>query len=176
MNKYIPSIALIICAFSAVAQNNNSNNIPVRNDTKVLKAAECEWIFKPLIKNNPVSTSETRKPVPLIIMEAIEKAKLKAIDPATNKPIPAKEIFTWKMAVDTLPAYDDTGNVIKYLVVKRQHSINDLNQIRICQDWYLEEATGKFHTVIKWIELLEEIHSGATGTFIGYSVYCRIYY
>jgi hypothetical protein len=110
MKKYIPTIALIICALSTVAQNNNTGSILVRHDTTLLKADECEWIIKSLIKNDPALTSEIGKEVSLIIMQAIEKGKLKAIDPETNKPIPAKEIFTWKMATDTALIYDTDGN------------------------------------------------------------------
>ena len=81
MKKHIPTIALIICAFSSFAQTNNSNSILIRHDTTLLKAEECEWIIKSLAKNNPALTSEIGKPVTLIILEAIEKGKLKAIDP-----------------------------------------------------------------------------------------------
>ena len=42
MKKYIPTIALVICAFSAFAQNSNSNSILVRHDTTLLKAAIVE--------------------------------------------------------------------------------------------------------------------------------------
>ena len=175
MKKYIPTFALIICALSTVAQNSNTNSILIRHDTTLLNADECEWIIKSLLKNDPTLTSEIGKPVPLIIMEAIEKGKLKAIDPETNKPIPAKEIFTWKMTGDTVPEYDTEGNIKRYLVVKRIHSSNDLNQVRIYQDWYFDVSTGKFNAVIKWIELLEDI-STSQGIYLGKAALCRIYY
>lgn len=176
MKTYIITIGLLTCAYSTFAQNKNEHNILVRHDTTLLKANECEWIIKSLAKNYPSLTSQIGKPVPLIMLQAIEKGKLKAIDPETNKPIPPKEIFTWKIAADTMPVYNNDGNVTSYQVVKRLHSSSDLNQLRIFQDWYFDVSTGKFNSVIKWIELLEEIHSAATGTFIGYAVFCRIYY
>lgn len=175
MKKYIPIIALIICAFSSFAQNSNSNSILVHHDTALLNADECEWIIKSLLKNDPTLTSEIGKPVPLIIMEAIEKGKLKAIDPETNEPIPTKEIFTWKMTGDTVPEYDAEGNIKKYLVARRIHSSNNLNQIRIYQDWYFDVLTGKFNGVIKWIELMEDI-STSQGIYLGKAALCRIYY
>lgn len=174
MKKYIPTIALTICAFSAFAQNNNANNILIRHDTTILNADECEWIIKSLIKNNPALTSAIGKPVPLIILQAIEKGKLKAIDPETNKPIPAKEIFTWKMASDTMATYDAAGNE-KHIAVQRRYSSDNFSQIRIFEDWYFDVSAGKFHADIKWIELLVDIHS-YTGLFPGYSTFCRFYY
>lgn len=175
MKKFIPTIVFVICAFSSFAQNVNSNSILIRHDTTLLKADECEWIIKSLIKNDPALTSEIGKPVTLIILEAIEKGKLKAIDPETNKPIPAKEIFTWQMSSDTVPEYDNEGNIKGYRAMKHRHSADNLNQLSIYQDWYFDVATGKFHAVIKWIELRENIRT-SQGFLIGTAALCRIYY
>ncbi len=173
MKKNILTLLLAAITCGCFAQNNN---MLVRHDSTLLKAAECEWLIKSLTKNDPALTSEIGKPVSLIILESIKKGKLKAIDPETNKPIPAKEIFTWKMTADTLPEYNDEGNIIRYMVIKREHSSDNINQIRIYQDWYFDIATGKFVSVIKWIELLEEIYTPSAGIFIGYAALCRIYY
>ena len=108
-------------------------------------------------------------------MEAIEKGKLKAIDPETNKPIPAKEIFTWKMSSDTIAEYDNEGNIKGYRALKHMHSVNNINQLRIFQDWYFDVSTGKFYTVIKWIELRENVRT-SQGIFLGTLALCRIYY
>jgi hypothetical protein len=175
MQKYITTIALIICTLSTAAQTNNISSMLVRHDTTLLKADECEWIIKSLIKNDPALTSVIGKEVSLIIMNAIEKGKLKAIDPETNKPISAKEIFTWKMTGDTIPEYDMDGNIKRYLVAKRVHSSDHLNQIKIYQDWYFDVSTGKFNAVIKWIELMEDIISNQ-GIYLGKVALCRIYY
>ncbi len=175
MKKYIAIIALVICTFSSFSQKANSNIILVRHDTTLLKASECEWIIKSLTKNNPALTSEIGKSVPLIILQAIAKGKLIAIDKLTNKPIPGKQIYTWGMAVDSMLVYDDAGNS-KYKAVQRQRSSDDIPLIRIYQDWYFDVSTGKFQSVIKWIELMEEVHTNSTGIFIGYIPLCRIYY
>ncbi len=174
MKKYIPIAAIAFTAFSSFAQINHSNRRLVRHDTTLLKAQECEWIIKSLTKNDALIPSEIGKPVSLHILQAIEKGKLKAYDPVTNKPIPAKEIFTWKMATDTIPTYDDAGSV-KYTVFKQRHSLDHLNRLRIFQDWFIDISTGKFNSVINSIELLEEIHSSTSGMFIGYLSLCRIY-
>ena len=174
MKEYIPIAAIVITAFSSFAQNSHSNRILVRHDTTLLKAKECEWIVKSLTKNNPTVTSEIGKPVSLIILDAIEKGKLKAFDPVTNKLIPTKEIFKWKMATDTVAVYDDAG-IVHYTVVKQPHSLDLLNRVRVFQDWYIDISTGKFNSVIKSIELLEEIHTSSSGIFIGHLPLCRIY-
>jgi len=176
MKKYIVAIALI-CNFSSFAQNN-TNSILIRHDTTLLKADECEWIIKSLVKNDPSLTSEIGKPVTQIILEAIEKGKIKAIDPETNKPIPAKEIFSWKLGVDSIPIYDTEGEGsggVKYKAIKRLHTANSFNGIEIYQDWYFNISTGKFYAVIKWIELREDILT-SQGIFIGTAALCRIYY
>ena len=175
MKKISTTLALVIVVFSLFAQNSNSNTILVRHDTTILIAAECEWIIKSLTKNDPAFTPELGKPVSLIILQAIEKGKLKAIDRMTNKPIPGKEIYTWEMPVDTVAVYDDAGNS-KYKIIQRLRSSDNIPRIRIYQDWYLNLATGKLQSEIKWIELLEEIHSSYSGIFIGYKPLCRIFY
>jgi Gliding motility associated protein GldN len=174
MKKNIATIALIIFGLSTVAQTNTSS-ILVRHDTTLLKAEESEWIVKSLIKNDPALTSEIGKPVTLIILEAIEKGKLKAIDPETNKLIPAKEIFTWKMSADTIPVYDNEGNITKYQTVRRLHSSDYLKQLRIFQDWYFDVSTGKLHCQIKWVELMEDL-STSQGIYLGRVALCRVYY
>ena len=83
MKKYIITFAMLIAAFSSFAQAN-TNSILVRHDTVLLKAGECEWIIKSLVRNDPSLTSEIAKPVTQVILEAIEKGKLKAIDPETR--------------------------------------------------------------------------------------------
>ena len=147
----------------------------MRRDTTLLKAEECEWIIKSLIKNDPALTSEIGNPVTLIILEAIEKGKLKAIDPKTNKPIPSKEIFTWQMSSDTVPEFDNEGNMKGYRAIKHMHSVNNISELMIFQDWYFDVANSKFHTVIKWIELRENIFT-SQGIMLGTAAFCRIYY
>ena len=117
MKKHITTFTLVIAVFSSFAQKSSSNATLIRHDTTLLKAAECEWIIKWLVKNNPAGTSEIKKSVPQIIFREIEKGRVKAIDRETNKPIPAKEIYTWQMASDTIAIYDDAGNM-KYNVVQ----------------------------------------------------------
>ncbi|MEO6254270.1 MAG: hypothetical protein ABIO79_13235 [Ferruginibacter sp.] len=175
MKKYTATIIILICAFNSFAQSNHTNSILIRHDTTLLNAGECEWIIRSLIKNDPALTSEIGKPVSLIIMQAIEKGKIKAIDPETNKPIPSKEIFTWKMEGDTIPEYDLEGNIKRYLVARRSHAAENLTQIRIYQDWYFDVSTAKFHSRIKWIELMEDI-STSMGIYLGKAPLCRIYY
>lgn len=175
MKKILASFAFLYFASNGYAQNNGVNNILVRHDTTTIKAEESEWIIKSLVKNEPSLTSELGKPLSMVLLQAIAKGKLKAIDPETNKPIPAKDIHTWKMGSDTVPEYDDAGNVKGYQVMKQMHSSQNLNRVRIYQDWYFNVANGKFTSEIKWIELLEEVKT-PTGFSIGHAVLCRIFY
>ena len=174
MRKTTITLALIITAFSSFAQPSKSNTMLVRHDTTVLQANECEWIIKSLLTNVPALTSEIGKSVPQIILEVIAKGKLKAIDVETNQPIPAKEIFTWRIGTDTVVTFDEAGNE-KLSVVQHLRNSDKISRIKVYQDWYFDHSTKKFLSVIKWIELMEEVHT-STGNFIGYTPLCRIYY
>ncbi len=174
MRKITIIIAFIITAFSSFAQTSQSNTLLVRHDTTVLQTDECEWIIKSLITNTSTHTSEIGKSVPQIILEAIAKGKIKAIDVETNQPIAAKEIFTWRIGTDTVLTFDEAGNE-KYSVVQHLRNADKISRIKVYQDWYFDLSTKKFLSTIKWIELMEEVHTH-TGNFIGYMPLCRIYY
>lgn len=172
MKKLITTLLLAAIGYCCFAQNNN---ILIRHDTTLLRADECEWIIKSLVKNDTVLKSQIKRSVPQIMLELIEKGKLTAMKPFTNKPIPAKTIFTWQAAVDSVLNYDNDGNA-RLTTIQRRINADNITQIRIYQDWYFDLDTGKFQVQIKWIELLQEIYTSSTGLFIGYSPYCRIYY
>lgn len=174
MRKITIILAFIISAFSSFAQTTPSNKLLVRHDTTILQADECEWIIKSLLTNTSSLTSEIGKSVPQIILEAIAKGKIKAIDVESNQPIPAKGIFTWRIGTDTVLTFDEAGNE-KYSVVQPLRSADKITRIKIYQDWYVDLLTKKFQSVIKWIELMEEVHTHS-GNFIGYTPLCRIYY
>ena len=171
MKKYFTLLFIAInCGCFA-----QSNNILIRHDTMLLRASECEWIVKSLAKNNPSLTAEIGKSISFILLQAIEKGKLKAIDPITNKLIPAKEIFMWQMPRDSMMVFDSSGENTKVVVVQREISSDKITQIRIYQDWNFDLSTGKFECIIKWIELMEEIYT-SSGLFLGMKPFCRIYY
>ena len=172
MKKYITTLLLAAIGYCCFAQNNS---VLIRHDTTLLRADECEWIIKSLVKNDTVLKSQIKRSVPQIMLESIEKGKLTAMDPVTHKPIPAKAIFTWQAAVDSTLTYDDNGNA-KVTTTLRPINTGNITQIRIYQDWYFDLDTGKFQVQIKWIELLQEMYTSSTGLFIGYSPYCSIYY
>lgn len=175
MKKYFCTFCFALFISCSFAQTKNNNSILIRHDTTLLRADECEWIIKSLVKNDTVLKSQIKRSVPQIMLESIEKGKLTAMDPVTNKPIPAKAIFTWQAAVDSVLNYDNDGNA-KLTTKERRINADNITQIRIYQDWYFDLSTGKFQVQIKWIELLQEIYTSSTGLFIGYSPYCSIYY
>jgi len=176
MKKYIAIFVLAVGTLNSFAQNNNSNNVFIRHDTTLLNAAECEWIVRSLVKNDPAITSAIGRSIPQLILKAIENGKLKAVDRVTDKPIPGKEIYTWGRQADSIPAYDvATGNT-KLTIVQRRLSPANITHIRIYHDWNANISTGKLQSVIKWIELLEDVYTSSTGMFIGYAPLCRIYY
>ena len=174
MRKITIILTFIISAFSSIAQTSQSNKLLVRHDTTILQADECEWIIKSLLTNTSALTSEIGKSVPQIILEAIAKGKIKAIDVESNQPIPAKAIFTWRIGTDTVLTFDEAGNE-KYSVVQHLRNADKISRIKIYQDWYVDLLTKKFQSVIKWIELMEEVTT-PSGNFIGYTSLCRIYY
>jgi len=173
MKKTIFLFAFSIIVLNVFAQNN-SNSILIRHDTATLKVGDCEWIIKSLAKNDPSLNAEIGKSLPQFLLDGIQKGKIKAFDANTNTPITAKKILTWQMPVDSIMTMDESGNS-KLGTIQREHSSDNIDEVRIYNDWYLDVATGKLKSVIKWIELREKIHS-SMGDFLGYAAFCRIYY
>ncbi|MDP3353109.1 MAG: hypothetical protein Q8S44_05150 [Flavobacteriaceae bacterium] len=173
MKKLFYIITIFISTLGAFAQNNSSNIIFVRQDTIILKASESEWLIKSLLKNDSGLTHQSSKTLPIVILELIEKGTLNSNDPISNNAIPPKEIYSWKMPIDTLALYDEVGNVI-YKIKQQILNPNTITQIRIAQDWYFNQNDGKFQCDIKWIELLREIYF--SNLFVGCEPFCRIYY
>ena len=163
MRSYLLPVLLLL---SPSVFSQRAEGILVRHDTTLLKPAECKWIIKS-------STSPRGKSLSLIILQAIEKGKIKAVDPATNKVIPGNKIYTWHIPVDTVMEYGATGNN-SYKIVQRLRSPDDITLIRMYQDWYMDVATGKLYPMATGSELMEEVRSSATGEFMGYRVLCRI--
>lgn len=170
------NILFFFCLLVSVSTfgQTNASAVFVRHDTTILEASDCEWIIKSLVKNDPLLTAEIGKSIPLIMLQAVQKGRLKAIDRETNQPIPGKEIFTWRMPADTVAQFDTSGNM-KYVVIQAERNPADITRLRIFQDWYFDVATAALHPVVKWIELLTEVRS-SSGDFIGYMPLCRIYY
>ena len=151
MKKYSILLVIIIIASNCFAQNGKL----IRHDTTILSAEDGKSFSKSILRS-------------------IATGKLKAVDPETGKVIPANKIYTWRMPADTVASFDAAGNT-KYKVVQQRHSLNDMNQVRIFHDWSIDTSTGKLISVIKRIDLLEEIHS-SSGMSIGYRTLCRIDY
>jgi hypothetical protein len=166
---------LLLLSSSGIFSQPNVSSILVKHDTITLEAAECEWIIKSLVQNDSLLTAEIGKSIPLVILQAIRQGRLKATDRLTNQPIPGREIFTWHMPTDTVPQYDLSGNFVKYAAVQAERSAAGFTRLRIFQDWYFDISESRFYGVVKWIELLEEVHT-SSGIFIGYEPFCRVYY
>ena len=173
MKKITTSLILAAFGYSSLAQNNN---FLVRHDTALLKATECEWVIKSLTKNDPSLTASIGKSVIQVILEAIEKNKLQAVDPQTDIPIPGKEIFNWNMdSVTTILPDSAGGDNSKIVTIKQSLNPSSITQIRVFQDWYFDISTSKFQAEIKWLELVKEVYT-SIGVFLGYTAFCKIYY
>ena len=173
MKKQLLIAALIVTACNSFAQTRTSS-VLVRHDTSTLKADNCAWIIKSLAKNDPSLKPEIGKSLSQLILEAIEKGKIKAFDANTNAPIPAKKIFTWQMPADSMMTSDEKGNT-KLVVVQHKLSSDKIDEIRIYNDLYLDVATGKLQSVIKWLELRAQIYS-SLGDLLGHAAFCRVFY
>jgi hypothetical protein len=108
------------------------------------------------------------------ILKSVAQGKLKAIDYTTNQRIPPGQVYTWRMATDTVLRYDTSGNS-KLEIVQQYRKAEHIPQIRMQQDWYFDSASGRIISRVRWIELLEEI-SSSTGEFVGLRPFCRVYY
>lgn len=175
MKKYLFFFVSILASFNSYAQKAGSDAVLVRQDTITLKASECNWIIKTLPKN--VATSESGNSIPVLLLQAIEQGKLKAFDSWTNKPISAKEIYTWKMPIDTIDV--SNGGNPKYDVVRHKRTADAIKNIRVCQSWYFDVKSNKLFSLINWIELIEPYLYEAIkneNEDAGQIIFCKIYY
>lgn len=168
-------ILLMAVTGITVSAQTNPAHFTVKHDTVILKSSLCEWMVKTLVKNDPSLTPYIGKSVPELLLKAIEKGKIRAIDPETYKAIPAKQINTWRMTADTVMKYDESGNSSGYAVSQRLVNPAKITQIRLYHDVEMNIASGRFYSVVKYVDLMIEIND-PSGTFIGYSTFCRIYY
>lgn len=169
MKIFITLFAVLCFISSSSAQTKKSTAQFVKHDTLLLRADECKWIIKPL------AAAATGESVPLLLLSAIEKGSIKAVDVQTNQPIPAKEIFTWRIETVTEQVVDSAFNVVQTNILQPLRTADHVTGIKVCQAWYFDGTTKKFHSVIQWIELVEEARN-AGGDLIGDKSFCRIYY
>jgi hypothetical protein len=165
----------LITVFLTSAQKGKVNLILVRQDTVLLKAEECEWIIRSLHEIDPALPSGKGRSVSQMILESVKKGKLKAVDPLTGKLIPGKEIYKWKMPVDSMAVMERNSGRAKVNPVQRSRSADQISRIRIFNNWYLDALSGRLIPVARRIELMEEVRTAA-GNPIGYAVLCRIDY
>ena len=170
MKKAAATLLLATIVFNCCAQNSS---VFVRHDTTLLKADECEWVIKAQPGNDPSMTAFAGKTVAVVMLEAIEKGLLKAMDPIRDEAIPAKDIFTWKMPVDSMLKADPNGGEPKVIAVQRRLDPSTVTRIRIFQDWQFDAVTAKLKAEIRQVELVQDVYT-SMGTFIGFRVFCRI--
>src|SRR5947207_15630406 len=103
MKKIITTITLAIIIFAASAQTNSSF---LRHDTTLLSSPECNWLIPPQLKTSTITKEEFGNTVTGYFVQSIKKGKLKAVDPISEKPIPANKILNWNMPADTVAVYD----------------------------------------------------------------------
>jgi hypothetical protein len=166
MKQITTTFVAALTAFSLFCQQNSSIEKFVRQDTTILKAEECEWMFGP--------QSGTVNSVPQAILETVQSGKLKAFDSQTNELIPGNKIFTWRQATDTMMVWDT--NKVESVLKIIQHKLNPeyLTRIRVYHDWYLNTTTGKIESKVKTVELMGEVRTPSSGDIIGYIPLYRI--
>ena len=164
--------ALISVFMISVAMAQSS--VFVRHDTTLLKAEECKWIVKTVVNKDQDTGPPKEGSIPGIILDAIEKGILKAMDPQTEQMIPPDKIRTWNMPADTVLTID-SNDIQKINIVRRSVAAEWFSGIRVCSDWYFDIQSGRFTPVIKWADMMINLYS-SSGMFIGRRPYLRIYY
>jgi hypothetical protein len=166
--------------FVLISTNAQTGSLFLRHDTVMLSASECNWLIPPApsqtksVNTIPVTQSNHQNTVSEWFLSSIKEGKLKAVDPLSDKFIPAKQIYAWGMPADTMTVYMNSEKA-SYKVVVKEIQPEKIDQIRIQQDWWLDASTGKIFSKINWIELMIEVYS-STGMYIGHRPFCRIYY
>jgi hypothetical protein len=177
--KKITTTAVFLCLL--VVTNAQNNAIFLRHDTSILVASDCNWLIPPVpaqtrsVNTIPITVVDHESTVSEWFLSAIKKGKLKAVDPFSEQPIPAKQINNWGMPADTMAVYDVNMEVAQYKVLSQELQPEKIDRIRIQQDWWLDRSTGKIFSRIGWIELLTEVND-PSGMYISHKPFCRIYY
>lgn len=153
MKKSILFLCMLLGGLFVSGQPDASPGIPVRQDTIIWEVADS---------------------LPVLLLQAIEKGKVKAMDHFSGEQIPAAEIYTWRMVKDTVARYDSDSN-IKYEVVQSFRKPEAITRLRIMQSWYWDTEKSRLYSRVSWMELLEEVYD-ASGSFRAYRPLCRIYY
>ena len=172
MKKYTAALLLIALCYGCFAQNNR---VLIRHDTTVLKATEGEWMTGSLVKNNQLRDTIDNKSIAGLLLDAVEKGRVIAIDPQTEKPIPPKEIYTWNMPRDSIMQMDESGNNPKIVVRINQIYSSSIVQLNLYQDLYIDISSGKMSSVLRSVDLVTPVIT-SQGYVMGNRVFCRIVY
>lgn len=129
-------VLVLLVAVFACGGHAQSKTYFLKQDTITLTSQNSNWLVPPEV-------SAKSKTMGAYLIDAIQRGKLKATDPETGQPIPAKDILSWKMQKDTVPQFDAEGNVSTYAVYQAIVDPEKITRIKVIQNWYLDAATGK---------------------------------
>ena len=172
MKTYILPLLLVFTCGISFAQ---AGDMLIKKDTLLLKAEESNWYFTVTNGNKAGGYPSDKISMGDFLVNAVKTGNLKAYDGMSGELIPANKIDTWKMGIDTVANYDSDSDKTMYKIIQRKINLQQLSRIRILQDWFLNSVTGKLFSKINCIELLQEVNN-PIGIFIGYKIFCRIYY
>lgn len=163
MKKLVSIISSTLFCMNVFSQ---TNLLLVRQDTTLLKAAECNWLI-----GQGAGSGDPGKSIGLFILEQIQAGRLNARDPQTNEMIPGNKIMTWRQAADTVMVWDEKKQENSIKVIQHQVKPEDISRARIYHDWYLDTETGKIHSTVKSVELLIDVYA-PMGELRGYRPFC----
>jgi hypothetical protein len=168
MKKITTTIASVIISLSAFSQRTF-----IRYDTVTLKIGECNWFMSPFEKSTVAH--QDKNTIVDYIFHCIKVGKLKAFAPDSGKIIPANKILSWNLRADTVPIYNEEGEIERYQVVQAEIDPYSITRIRILQDWWLDQKNGRLFSRIACIDLMLPVYN-EDATLRGYRPYCRINY
>ncbi|HEV7620127.1 MAG TPA: hypothetical protein VGO09_00265, partial [Flavisolibacter sp.] len=107
------------------------------------------------------------------LLQNVYQGKLEARDALTNIKIPPQQIYTWKTSTDSMMVWDAKKQESVLQLVREKIKPEQIGRMKLYVEWRHNSSTGKLEAVIKEWELQKVINS-SSGSFIGYSSFCRI--
>jgi hypothetical protein len=107
------------------------------------------------------------------LLQSIYQGKLEARDAVSDIKIPPQQIYTWKTSADTMMVWDAKKQENVKLLVRQKIKPEQIARMKVFVEWWFISSTGKLQAIIKEREL-QKIVNSASGSFIGYTNFCRI--
>jgi hypothetical protein len=146
-------------------------------DLILLNTDHTDYDFSSEMKDQEDSVLTAYRPTLIrLLLQDLQKGKIKAADYDTGENILYKNFLTWKAGSnDTIPVYDisDPTRIARFEVIKAERNAEDLNRLRIVQDHYFDFKNEKLYSLIRSVIIMVPVRA-YDGRVLGYRPFCKL--